>query len=253
MALYDKEHGFYSSGEVKISKSREDFCTYPEYTEYFGHVIALQLFREWKEKGKPPEYDVAEFGAGEGGMANGIFEALNERSEFLPESEYEDWTKFSNAVQYYIVEASPALIYRQQERLRRVRDKIEWVNGSVFNIPFRKEVINGSIISNELPDAFSLHKVKMVSEELMEVYIAEKEDCFIEEDGKLSNEMLKQYYDYMEIKLKDGDPTSLPYTFLNLHASEMIIDMSRVLEKGSTIITVDYGYPPPSRFYDKNR
>src|SRR4051794_24804671 len=94
LALYDPEHGFYSSGGEAGRGGH--FLTSPEVGPLFGAALAMALDAWWRHLGEPDPYVVVEAGAGTGTLAKGVLEAapacsaalryvLVERSERLRE------------------------------------------------------------------------------------------------------------------------------------------------------------------------
>jgi SAM-dependent MidA family methyltransferase len=93
LALYDEEHGFYSSGVGRAGR-RGDFLTSPEAGPLFGAVVARALDDWWRSLGQPDPFVVVEAGAGIGTLARSVLDAapacapalryvLVERSEAL--------------------------------------------------------------------------------------------------------------------------------------------------------------------------
>lgn len=67
LALYDPDHGFYTSGG--LAGRRGDFITSPEVGPLFGAVVAAALDRWWEELGRPDPFVVVDAGAGVGTLA----------------------------------------------------------------------------------------------------------------------------------------------------------------------------------------
>jgi SAM-dependent MidA family methyltransferase len=97
LALYDPEHGFYSTGGG--AGRGGDFLTSPEVGPLFGKVLANALDAWWRELGEPDPFVVVEAGAGAGTLARSVLEAapvcapalryvLVERSERLREVQH---------------------------------------------------------------------------------------------------------------------------------------------------------------------
>ncbi len=69
-ALYDPDHGFYTT--VGSAGRRGDFITSPEAGPLFGAVIANALDSWWRELGEPDPFTVIEVGAGVGTLARSV-------------------------------------------------------------------------------------------------------------------------------------------------------------------------------------
>jgi len=95
LALYDPEHGFYSTAGAAGRAGRGgDFLTSPEVGPLFGAVLARALDAWWRELGEPDPFVVVEAGSGVGTLARAVLDAapactlalryvLVERSEAL--------------------------------------------------------------------------------------------------------------------------------------------------------------------------
>jgi SAM-dependent MidA family methyltransferase len=73
LALYHREHGFYSSGGE--AGRGGDFLTSPELGPLFGAVLAKALDAWWRDLGEPDPYIVVEAGAGAGTLARHVLDA----------------------------------------------------------------------------------------------------------------------------------------------------------------------------------
>jgi SAM-dependent MidA family methyltransferase len=100
LALYDPEHGFYSSGGA--AGRRGDFITSPEVGPLFGAVIARALDQWWRERGEPDPFVVIEAGAGPGTLAVSVLAAP---------------PACAAALRYVLVERSASLRARQGQHL----------------------------------------------------------------------------------------------------------------------------------------
>ena len=70
LALYDPDHGFYSSGGR--AGRRGDFLTSPEVGPLFGALVAEAIDREWERQGQPSTFTVVDAGAGPGTLARSV-------------------------------------------------------------------------------------------------------------------------------------------------------------------------------------
>lgn len=94
LALYDPDHGFYSSGAGSAGRRGADFLTSPEVGPLFGAVLARALDRWWDELGRPDPFHVVEAAAGSGMLARTVLAAE---------------PRCRTALTYVLVERSPAL------------------------------------------------------------------------------------------------------------------------------------------------
>ncbi len=69
-ALYDPDGGFYARGRHPAGiGTGTHFATSPTLHPFFSHAIAREVAEAWKAAGKPPAWEVVEFGAGTGALA----------------------------------------------------------------------------------------------------------------------------------------------------------------------------------------
>jgi len=77
-ALYDPEHGFFSSDELRSVKSG-DFLTSPEVSPMFGETLASFVAAERDRVGEP--FALIEAGAGSGSLLKPLLEAIEPRPD----------------------------------------------------------------------------------------------------------------------------------------------------------------------------
>lgn len=227
MALYYPELGYYSSAPDKIGK-QGDFYTSPYLTNVFGHVIATQLEEMWELTGKN-DFIIVEYGAGPGSLCLDILHQLQNNEAFYKK------------LKYCIIEKSETMRSREQSAIHKttIKEKVYWRN-SMEEIPS----FTGCVIANEVVDNFSVHKVVMTENGLMEVFV-DYDKGFIE-TLKPAGDDLTNYFTELKIELPVGFCTEV-----NLQAIEWLKDISASLHKGF-LLTIDYGYPS-SELYQSNR
>jgi len=219
MALYYPELGYYTSASDKIGK-HGDYYTSPYFTSIYGDLVAKQLEEMWLLTGKT-DFTIVEYGAGTGALCLDILNRLKNNPEFYAK------------LKYCIIEKSEAMRRKEREILlaAEINDgKIYWYN-SIQEIP----PFTGCVLSNEVVDNFSVHKVVMRENGLMEVFV-DYEDGFTEVLLP-AQEKLKNYFAGLNITLPIGF-----HTEVNLQAIEWIKEISDSLHKGF-VLTIDYGYP----------
>ena len=138
MALYEPGMGYYSAGAHKLGAGG-DFTTAPELSPLFGAAIAstlLPILEGLKAQGLPTQ--ILEFGAGTGKLAESILIRLHDLGFEL------DY--------YDIIEISPDLSQRQEDRLKTLSKKLKlstqcnWLSALPINF-------KGIILANEVIDA----------------------------------------------------------------------------------------------------
>ncbi len=138
MALYEPGMGYYSAGTHKLGAGG-DFTTAPELSPLFGAAIVetlLPILEGLKAQGLATQ--ILEFGAGTGKLAESILTRLHDLDFTLDH--------------YDIIEISPDLAQRQEERLKQVVEKLalstqcHWLSSLPGNF-------KGIILANEVIDA----------------------------------------------------------------------------------------------------
>lgn len=220
--------GGYYSENVALGNSKEnpDFTTSPETSPDFAFPFAQTAFKTWIEMGKPDTFDIVEMGAGRGVLAKAMLDWVDWAATRDPGL----GAQFANAVQYRIVERSDGLISQQKQTLAG-RENVSWVPGSAIDLPVEK--VNGMILSNELPDAFPVARVKVVSGRQVQCYVTVKDGQWVEE-WDTPDEKVAAYLDRYGITIPDGEEVSV-----NLGAEKFQNAVDHALERG-VVVTVDY-------------
>ena len=211
MALYYPELGYYSSGREKIGK-KGDFYTSSNLTSAFGAMIAKQLEEMWGILGEQP-FTIVEYGAGTGLLCRDILGYLKNNR------------KLFDQLSYCIIEKGDALRKLQQEYLT---EKVSWYN-DISEIG----QINGCVLSNELLDNFSVHRVVM-TDRLMEVFVDYRNE--FSECLKPASPAVVNYFEELGVDLPNGYRTEA-----SLEVIHWINEISAALGKGF-LLTIDYGY-----------
>ena len=139
-ALYNPEHGYYSSGRVAIGRSG-DYFTNVSVGPLFGRLLAQQFAEVWRGQGKIENFAVIEQGSHHGEFARDVLEFSRRQ---LPE--------FFSAMRYEIVEPFAKLQERQSATLRDFADRVQWRTSLDELEPFV-----GIHFSNELLDAMPIN------------------------------------------------------------------------------------------------
>jgi len=237
LVLYHPEQGYYSSGIVDIGKAG-DFFTAASLGSDFGELLAEQFVEMWEKLKQPTQFDLVEIGAGKGQLADDI---LNYLSQYYPQ--------VFNCLQYRIIESSPALKQQQKNTLQNWH--ITW--NTWEDIPEASLV--GCCFSNELVDAFPVHRVQIENGILKEIYVtlstAENSSYFTEITDELSTIQLREYFQTIGIALPSSDYPDGFQTEVNLAIIPWLKTVSHCLQTGY-LLTIDYGYSA-ERYYHPQR
>ena len=145
-ALYEPDLGYYERDRRVVGK-RGDFYTSVSVGPLFGELLAFQ-FADWLSAlpgaAEPAQrFQLVEAGAHDGRLARDILGFL---TQWQPE--------LAVRLDYWIVEPSLARQAWQRETLAAFGDQVRWF-GAVDELP----PVRGVILSNELLDAFPVHRL----------------------------------------------------------------------------------------------
>jgi SAM-dependent MidA family methyltransferase len=202
-ALYDPEHGYYSSGRCAIGR-KGDYFTNVSVGPLFGELLAAQFAEIWERLSRIDDFVIVEQGAHDGQFARDVLESAQQRA---PE--------FFAALRYRIVEPFPVLQDRQSRTLEIFREKVEWRDSLQSFV--------GVHFSNELLDAMP---VRLISGD-MEKLVGLDGDRFV----------------FVKRPLSQGATASPPSHgkgAFNQPALEWIDDVAAKLQRGY-VIAIDYG------------
>lgn len=236
--LYDSQYGYYSAGNVEIG-SQGDFFTSASLGADFGELLAQQFAQMWEILERPTPFVALEMGAGQGLLAADI---LRYWQQHYPE--------LLERVEYIIVEQSPSLIDRQQKLLQEWLDKgieIRWKSWDEI----ADESLIGCCFSNELVDAFPVHRVTKNAGTLQEIYVAFSEAELIEVVGELSSDRILDYFQLIDIDITTALYPEGYQTEVNLAALSWLETAANKLRHGY-LLTIDYGYTA-QRYYQPAR
>jgi SAM-dependent MidA family methyltransferase len=225
ICLYHPQYGYYSSG--KACRGREgDYYTSPTVHPVFGALLGKQMAQMWRILGTNP-FEIVEMGGGEGYLCLDVLDYLQRHQP-----------QFYDLLRYRMVEISPVCIEKQQGLLSLHRAKITW--DSVADLGAIK--VEGCFLSNELVDAFPVHRVVVEGGQLREIYVDMDKGEIREVLNDPSTPEIEAYFKHVGITLTEGQRTEV-----NLEAFRWLHGVSQGLERGF-VITIDYGYPAQELF-----
>lgn len=220
-ALYHPKYGYYMTSAGAMGRAG-DYVTSPEVHPIFGALVAKQIRELWNVMSCPATFDVVEHGAGSGALARDIliWARAHEGS-------------FADALRYRIVEISSTLRETQHRTLAssEVPERaVEWLDTPPSHV-------TGCVLSNELLDAFPVHRVIREGSALREVFVAVDERArFVEYFGPLSDPAIGRYFDDLGLMPAEGC-----YAEVNLDAVRWMESVAASVVRGY-VLTFDYGY-----------
>lgn len=226
LALYDPQWGYYNRPQITIGR-QGDFTTASTLTVDFGELLTEAFVLMWQALGQPTPFTLLEMGAGEGQFAAAV---LRYSQQAYPD--------FFAALDYAIQEQSPTLRQRQQQSLQPWSHRLRWLDPDTPPTPF-----SGCIFSNELVDAFPVHRLEWQDNQWQEVYVTlTPQQQFKEVLRPLNDSQIQQYFNTVGIDPEQQRYSNGYRTEVNLHLIPWLKQLSQCLEQGF-VLTIDYGYP----------
>ena len=218
-ALYDTELGYYNTERLKIGAAG-DYYTSSNVHPAFGAVLARAFAQLWNELSGERLLTIVEMGAGTGQLAFDVMSAM--RDEHAP---------VFDSLSYVIVESSPAMRRRQQERLAGFGERVRWQTLARIE----RAPISGIFFSNELVDAMPVHQILFTKGRIQERHvIAQAERLALVWDEPSSPDLI-DYVERAGVNFAEGQIIEI-----NLEASVWLDSLSRAIKRGF-LVTIDYG------------
>lgn len=215
--LYHPLHGYYAQPEAR----RHDYFTSGDVGPIFGRLLARQLAEIWRLLDRPRDFLLVEAAAGTGRLASHILEFAESR---LPE--------FFAALTYVAVDRSVARCEQLASRLKSFLER----GKCRASVEFPASIPTGCVFSNELIDAFPVHRVVQRGGALMELFVTSGGNSFSEAALPLSTCAITDYFDAQRITLREGQIAEA-----GLEACDWITEIARRIVRGF-VLTIDYGH-----------
>ena len=218
LALYHPGFGYYSKS-VRIGKAGGDFYTNADVHPLFGAAVAdaiagyLDLLPSNRNK------RIIEYGAGNGKLAFDILVALEA-----------DHASVLRSIDYVIVEQSHLAVQHQRQILTRF-PQVKWATAGELGA----EPLGSVVLSNELIDAFPVHRVRLHEGDLQEQFAGRDDQHFVSEWLKPSSSEIRRYIEENQIELVSDQIVEV-----NLEARKWLEQVSEIIDNGF-LITIDYG------------
>lgn len=221
MALYDEHEGYYCRPDRDKWGREGDYRTSPERSSLFAATFARYFGQLYEELGHPARWTIVEAGAGDGRFCVEVLKTLQD-----------SFPAVFAAARYVIDEAGSHSRSMAQERLQlsNLDSRVEFMTLDEV------EVDPGIVFSNELLDAFPVHRVVMQGGQLKEFYVTTGLDGDFQWSlDSPSTPRLADYFEQGEIQLTEGRVAEV-----NLEVEQWLRKVSSKLHQGY-LITVDYG------------
>ena len=218
-ALYDPS-GYYLRSDLQRWGREGDYRTSPERSELFAATFARYFAKLYEKLQEPEEWTIVECGAGDGSFAAGVLNTLADR-----------FPQVFGATRYIVYDLSEDALRRARERLAGFRERLEFCS-EFESLP----VVRGVYFSNELLDAFPVHRVVNSDDGLSELYVTvTPEGNFEWTSGPLSTPLLSKFVSDYSLELAPGQIIEI-----NLAIDDWLAQVTAKLRSGF-LVTVDYG------------
>ncbi|MEP7151529.1 MAG: SAM-dependent methyltransferase [Nitrospira sp.] len=228
LALYHPRFGYYVRPVDDPTKERigwsGDFYTSSDVHPILGQALAKQAQQLDALLGHPDPFTVVEMGPGKGLLARDFLATCQNAPADL-----------GRRLRYILIERSAAMRTLQQNYLAPwvgQTGHVTWID-RLEDLP--TDSITGLFFSNELVDAFPVHRIAVIDGKLQEIYVDWREDRFTEVYRPLSAE-LAAYVREGAITLPEGYRTEI-----NLAATRWMKQVAQVMARG-VVMTIDYGH-----------
>ena len=228
LALYHPQFGYYmrapEAGTERIGWNG-DFYTSSDVHPVLGQALARQAAQIDRLLGYPDPFFIVEMGPGKGLLAKHVLSQCQLASKTL-----------AQRLRYVLIERSPAMRAAQQEQLlpwQHSGGLVSWLEDLASLAP---ESVTGLMFSNELPDAFPVHRVQKVGQALKEMFVEIRDGRFVACLRDVSTPELEDYFRRLQIQLPDGYRTEI-----NLVAPVWMRQVAASMRRG-VVITIDYGH-----------
>lgn len=227
LCLYDKEDGYYRSGQVRIGR-KGDFYT----SSAVGSVLAYcltNMLHDYAVHIAGGDIQLVEWGAGTGRLSMQIQEAWNNKADRPPH--YRCRPVLVDDHPGHLTEARRALSScGDPSPLFLASDQALMSGGHWQELP-------AVVLANELLDAFPVHRVTVEKGKLVELGVAgNAEEGFYEIHMPVSDERIAELLQIDGIRLAEGQQTEV-----NAEAEQWLEQLSQLMDAGRVIV-IDYGH-----------
>jgi len=212
--LYAPGLGYYSAGTTKLGDATAggDFVTAPEISPLFAQALAAQVAQIFEHM--PAQ--IVEFGAGSGRLASDLIAALHARGVAC--------------ARYAIVEVSPDLRQRQQQRLAQA--PVEWLDAP-------PDGFEGVMLANEVLDVMPVRLFARRGGSIVERGVGLRDERLVLEEHEAPPELRTAV---AEIERDVGELPADYVSEIGFEARAWVASVGDWLRRG-VLLAVDYGFP----------
>ena len=228
LALYHPHFGYYmrSAGQEgeRIGWSG-DFYTSSDVHPILGRAIVAQARQMDRLLDCPTPFTIVEMGAGKGLLARDCLAEVHAGQDDL-----------ASRIRYVLIERSPAMREIQRRNLASWFSKpgcVTWIENLDALPP---QSVAGLFFSNELIDAFPVHRIQVTGGQTEELFVDYRDGRFVSCFKPLSTASLTHYLRPLSAKWPEGYRTEV-----NLLAIEWMEQVACRIGRGF-VLTIDYGH-----------
>jgi SAM-dependent MidA family methyltransferase len=220
LCLYEPELGYYSRAAEKFGKAG-DFYTASDVHAVYGRLLARQFEEIWTVLGAPRPLDIIELGPGRGLFAQDVLDWSKKK-----------WPDLLEATRYTLVESSPALRWRLEQRFEKeiAAGRVSVVPG-IDRVP-KPRTADTIVFANEFFDALPVEVIAYEGSLRIDV---DSEERFFETFVPPSIEEM-QFLDQFAVR-----PGPAERVEATLAAWKAMQSVAELVPRG-VIVIVDYGY-----------
>lgn len=229
LALYHPQYGYYMRPPEGADWERigwsGDFYTSSDVHPILGGAIAAQARQMDDVLGHPSPFTIVEMGPGKGLLARDCLSAIQVERD-----------SFADRVRCVLIERSPAMRELQRKNLAQWLDQpglVTWVESLEALAP---QSVTGLFFSNELVDAFPVHRLEVQSGRMQEIFVDYRDGRFVESVQPLANGALVRHLQQLNQAWPEGYRTEV-----NLQALDWMQRVAKLMDRGF-VVTIDYGH-----------
>jgi SAM-dependent MidA family methyltransferase len=229
LALYHPQFGYYMRQPDGADHERigwsGDFYTSSDLCAILGRAMAVQARQMDELLGHPSPFTIVEMGAGKGLLAHDCLAAIHAGQD-----------DFASRVRCMLIERSPAMRELQRRNLARWLSKpglVTWMEDLSGLYP---ESVTGLFFSNELIDAFPVHRIQVTDGQTEELFVDFRDGSFVSCPKPLSTSVLARSLQQLNAAWPEGYRTEV-----NTHALDWMEQAARRMDCGF-VVTIDYGH-----------